>query len=181
MDKEKIEKAVKEILIAIGEDPEREGLRETPRRVAEALEELLAGYEKREEDFTVFETDSDGVVILRDIPIFSFCEHHLLPFIGKAHIAYLPNGKIAGVSKLVRTVEKYARRLQVQERLTKEIADELMKRLNPKGLIVLIEAEHLCMTLRGVRSPGSVVVTYQARGIYEDESLSRSILSLFGK
>lgn len=181
MDKEKIEKAVKEILIAIGEDPEREGLRETPRRVAEAMEELLAGYEKREEDFTVFETDSDGVVILRDIPIFSFCEHHLLPFIGKAHIAYLPDGKIAGVSKLVRTVEKYARRLQVQERLTKEIADELMKRLNPKGLIVLIEAEHLCMTLRGVRSPGSVVVTYQARGIYEDESLSRSILSLFGK
>ena len=181
MDKEKIEKAVKEILIAIGEDPEREGLRETPRRVAEALEELLAGYEEREEDFTVFETDSDGVVILRDIPIFSFCEHHLLPFIGKAHIAYLPNGKLAGVSKLVRTVEKYARRLQVQERLTKEIADELMERLNPKGLIVLIEAEHLCMTLRGVRSPGSVVVTYQARGIYEDESLSRSILSLFGK
>jgi GTP cyclohydrolase I len=181
MDKEKIEKAVKEILIAIGEDPEREGLRETPRRVAEAMEELLAGYEKREEDFTVFETDSEGVVILRDIPIFSFCEHHLLPFIGKAHIAYLPNGKIAGVSKLVRTVEKYARRLQVQERLTKEIADELMKRLNPKGLIVLIEAEHLCMTLRGVRSPGSVVVTYQARGIYEDESFSRSILSLFGK
>jgi GTP cyclohydrolase I len=181
MDKEKIEKAVKEILIAIGEDPEREGLRETPRRVAEAMEELLAGYEKREEDFTVFETDSDGVVILRDIPIFSFCEHHLLPFIGKAHIAYLPNGKIAGVSKLVRTVEKYARRLQVQERLTKEIADELMERLNPKGLIVLIEAEHLCMTLRGVRSTGSVVVTYQARGIYEDESLSRSILSLFGK
>jgi GTP cyclohydrolase I len=181
MDKERIEKAVKEILIAIGEDPERDGLRETPRRVAEAMEELLAGYEKREEDFTVFEDKSDGVIILRDIPIFSFCEHHLLPFIGKAHIAYLPNGKIAGISKLVRTIEKYSRRLQVQERLTKEIADELMERLNPKGLVVVIEAEHLCMTLRGVRSPGSVVVTYQARGIYEEESLSRSILSLFGK
>jgi len=181
MDKEKIEKAVKEILVAIGEDPEREGLRETPRRVAEAMEELLAGYEKGEEDFTVFEVESDVVVILRDIPLFSFCEHHFLPFIGKAHIAYLPNGKIAGVSKLVRTVEKYARRLQVQERLTKEIADELMERLNPKGLIVLIEAEHLCMTLRGVRSPGSFVITYQARGIYEDESLSHSILSLLRK
>ncbi|MGB9876602.1 MAG: GTP cyclohydrolase I FolE [bacterium] len=181
MDKKRIEKAVKEILIAIGEDPEREGLRETPRRVADALEELLAGYEEKEENFTLFEEDLNEVVILKDIPFFSLCEHHLLPFIGKAHIAYLPNHKIAGVSKLVRTVEKYARRLQVQERLTNEIADELMERLKPKGLIVLIEAEHLCMTLRGVRSPGSLVITYQARGIYEDESLARSILALFGK
>ncbi|MGB9608419.1 MAG: GTP cyclohydrolase I FolE, partial [bacterium] len=167
--------------IAIGEDPEREGLRETPRRVADALEELLAGYEEKEENFTLFEEDLNEVVILKDIPFFSLCEHHLLPFIGKAHIAYLPNHKIAGVSKLVRTVEKYARRLQVQERLTNEIADELMERLKPKGLIVLIEAEHLCMTLRGVRSPGSLVITYQARGIYEDESLARSILALLGK
>ncbi|MGC8842538.1 MAG: GTP cyclohydrolase I FolE [bacterium] len=181
MDKKRIEKAVKEILIAIGEDPEREGLRETPRRVADALEELLSGYEEKEENFTLFEEDLNEVVILKDIPFFSLCEHHLLPFIGKAHIAYLPNHKIAGVSKLVRTVEKYARRLQVQERLTNEIADELMERLKPKGLIVLIEAEHLCMTLRGVRSPGSLVITYQARGIYEDESLARSILALFGK
>ncbi|MGB9797746.1 MAG: GTP cyclohydrolase I FolE [bacterium] len=181
MDKKRIEKAVREILIAIGEDPEREGLRETPRRVADALEELLSGYEEKEENFTLFEEDLNEVVILKDIPFFSLCEHHLLPFIGKAHIAYLPNHKIAGVSKLVRTVEKYARRLQVQERLTNEIADELMERLKPKGLIVLIEAEHLCMTLRGVRSPGSLVITYQARGIYEDESLARSILALFGK
>lgn len=149
MDKKRIEKAVKEILIAIGEDPEREGLRETPRRVADALEELLSGYEEKEENFTLFEEDLNEVVILKDIPFFSLCEHHLLPFIGKAHIAYLPNHKIAGVSKLVRTVEKYARRLQVQERLTNEIADELMERLKPKGLIVLIEAEHLCMTRKG--------------------------------
>ena len=181
MDKVRIEKAIKEILLAIGEDPEREGLRETPKRVAEAMEELLSGYEKQEEDFTTFKEESDEVVILKDIPIFSFCEHHFLPFIGKAHIAYRPNGKIAGVSKLVRIVEKYARRLQVQERLTREIASELMEKINPKGLIVLVEAEHLCMTLRGVRSPGSVVITYQARGIYEDESLSRSILSLLRK
>jgi len=120
-------------------------------------------------------------VVLRDIPFFSLCEHHLLPFIGKAHIAYLPDGKIAGVSKLVRVVEKFARRLQVQERLTKEIADELWEKLQPKGLLVLLEAEHLCMTLRGVRSPGSVVVTLETRGIYQEESFKEAVLALLGK
>lgn len=181
MDKERIQKAVREILLAIGEDPEREGLRETPRRVADAFEELLAGYEVKEEDFTTFQDESGGTVVLRDIPFFSLCEHHLLPFIGKAHIAYLPDGKIAGVSKLVRVVEKFARRLQVQERLTKEIADELWEKLQPKGLLVLLEAEHLCMTLRGVRSPGSVVVTLETRGIYQEESFKEAVLALLGK
>ncbi len=182
MDKERIEKAVREILFAIGENPEREGLRETPRRVAEAMEELLKGYELKEDDFTVFQNQSQETVILRDIPFFSLCEHHLLPFIGKAHIAYIPQGKIAGVSKLVRVVDKYAHRLQVQERLTEEITNELWEKVQPKGLLVLLEAEHLCMTLRGVRSPGSLVVTLGVRGIYEEqESLRNAVLSLLGR
>lgn len=182
MDKERIEKAVREILLAIGEKPEREGLRETPRRVAEALEELLAGYEMEEDDFTVFENESQETVILKNIQFFSLCEHHLLPFIGKAHIAYIPQGKIAGVSKLVRVVEKYARRLQVQERLTREIMEELWERLEPRGLLVVLEAEHLCMTLRGVRSPGSLVVTLGVKGIYEEQkNLRDSILALLKK
>lgn len=181
MDKERIEKAVREVLIAIGENPEREGLLETPRRVAEALEELLAGYQI-EDDFAVFQDESKGTVILKDIPFFSLCEHHLLPFIGKAHIAYLPNGKIAGVSKIVRVVEKYSKRLQVQERLTKEIVDELWRQIQPLGLLVLLEAEHLCMTLRGVKSPGALVVTVEARGIYEEQKpLRNEIITLLKK
>lgn len=176
MDKGRIEQAVREILIAIGENPNREGLAETPRRVAEALEELLAGYEIKEDDFTVFHDRTSGTVILKDIPFFSLCEHHLLPFFGKAHIAYLPDEKIAGVSKLVRVVEKYARRLQVQERLTKEIADELWGKINPRGLLVLMEAEHLCMTLRGVKSPGSLVVTLESRGVYEEQEYLRDAI-----
>lgn len=182
MDKDRIEKAVREILLAIGEDPEREGLRRTPSRVAEALEELLAGYVPEEEDFTLFEDDSQQTVILKNISFFSLCEHHLLPFIGKAHIAYLPNGKIAGISKLVRVVEKHSRKLQVQERLTREITDELWERIKPRGLLVLLEAEHLCMTLRGVRSSGSLVVTLGVRGIYEEQaSLRDAILDLLRK
>lgn len=181
MDKERIERAVREILLAIGENPEREGLKETPRRVAEALEEMLAGYEREEDDFTVFSENLNETIILKDIPFFSFCEHHLLPFIGKAHIAYIPNGKIAGVSKLVRTVEKHARRLQVQERLTREIANELWEKLQPKGLLVLMEAEHLCMTLRGVKSPGSIVTTMEGRGIYEEETARNIILEILKK
>lgn len=181
MDISRVEKAIRELLIAIGEDPDREGLRETPRRVAEELEEFFSGY-KAEEDFTSFQESYQDVVILRDLSFFSFCEHHLLPFIGKAHIAYSPAGKIAGISKLARVVDKYARRLQVQERLTEQIADELMEKLQPKGLLVLLEAEHLCMVLRGVKRPGSLVVTSAVRGVYkEDPSLCRNILSLLGK
>jgi GTP cyclohydrolase I len=158
MDKARIEKAVREILIAIGEDPDREGLVETPKRVANMYEEIFAGLDSDPHRLLkVFdEGDNDEMVVVRDIPMYSMCEHHLLPFIGKAHIAYIPaDGKVIGLSKLARIVSDFAKRPQLQERLTSQIADFLEENLSPKGVAVVVEAEHLCMTMRGARAAGS--------------------------
>ena len=178
MDKEKIKQAVTMILEAIGEDPTREGLVQTPRRVAEMYQEVLAGLEENpQEHLSVFFTeDRHGeMVIVKDIPIYSMCEHHLMPFIGKAHIAYVPkDGKIVGISKLARVAEGYARRLQLQERLTTQIADAIMSELKPFGVLVIIEAEHLCMTMRGIKKPGSQTVTSAVRGVFEHRSSTRA-------
>lgn len=177
----RIERAVREILISIGEDPDREGLLRTPNRVARAYSELICGLSEdpRVHLRTVFHERYDEVVLLRDIEFHSLCEHHLLPFVGKAHVAYLPDGKVVGLSKLARLVEGYARRPQVQERLTTQIADALMDELNPVGAACIIEATHTCMTIRGVRKPGSTMVTSALRGIFKDNPPSRhEILSL---
>jgi GTP cyclohydrolase I len=176
VDKERIEKAVLEILAAIGEDASREGLQETPARVARMYEELLAGM--HEEPAThvqrVFTEDYNEIVLLRDIPFFSICEHHMMPFIGSAHVAYLPAGKVLGVSKLARIVECFAKRLQVQERLTMQIADFLMESVKPQGVAVVLEASHSCMTIRGIKKPGSMMVTSALRGIFIRDPRSRS-------
>ena len=164
----RIERAVREILLAIGEDPDRDGLRDTPARVARAYAEQFAGLRQRPEDVltTVFDADHDEMVLVRDIELYSTCEHHLVPFFGRAHVGYIPNekGQITGLSKLARLVDLYARRPQVQERMTSQIADALMERLEPRGVIVVIEAEHLCMSMRGVRKPGAKTVTSAVRG-----------------
>ncbi|MBN1457830.1 MAG: GTP cyclohydrolase I FolE, partial [Sedimentisphaerales bacterium] len=167
---------VKEILLAVGEDMKREGLRETPLRVAKMYEELLAGmsHDPSEHISKVFHENYDEVVLLKDIPFYSVCEHHMMPFIGKAHIAYLPDGKVLGVSKLARIVDCFARRLQVQERLTGQVADFLMENLKPKGVAVVIEASHSCMTIRGIKKPGSVMITSALRGIFIRDPRSRS-------
>jgi GTP cyclohydrolase I len=174
----RIERAVREILIAIGEDPERDGLRATPARVARAYAEQFAGLRQRPEDVlsTVFDADHDEMVIVRDIEVYGTCEHHLLPFIGVAHIGYIPNdkGQITGLSKLARLVDVYARRPQVQERMTSQIADALMDTLEPRGVVVVIEAEHLCMTMRGVRKPGARTVTSAVRGSFRDNDVTRA-------
>jgi GTP cyclohydrolase I len=172
----RIEKAVREILLAIGEDPDREGLIRTPNRVARAYGELMAGLrtEPREHLKTVFRERYDEVVLLRDISFHSLCEHHLLPFTGKAHVAYLPDGKVVGLSKLARLVEGFARRPQVQERLTTQIADALMEELQPIGAVCVIEATHTCMTIRGANKPGSTMVTSALRGIFKDNPSSRA-------
>lgn len=177
----RIERAVREILMAIGEDPDREGLLKTPNRVARSYAELTAGLfeDPREHLKTVFHERYDEVVLLRDIQFHSVCEHHLLPFTGRAHVAYLPDGKVVGLSKLARLVEGYARRPQVQERLTTQIADALMEELSPIGSACIIEATHTCMTIRGVKKPGATMVTSALRGIFKDNPASRSeILSL---
>ena len=176
VDKARIEKAVLEILAAIGEDASREGLRETPARVARMYEELLAGMNEEPAAHVqrVFTEDYNEIVLLRDIPFFSICEHHLMPFIGSAHVAYLPAGKVLGVSKLARIVECYAKRLQVQERLTMQIADFLMESIKPQGVAVVLEASHSCMTIRGIKKPGSVMVTSALRGIFIRDPRSRS-------
>lgn len=175
-DLKRIEKAVCEILEAVGEDPNREGLKDTPARVARMYAELLEGmhHEPAEHLSSVFSEKYDEIVLLRDIPFYSVCEHHLMPFIGKAHLAYLPDGKVLGVSKLARIVDAFARRLQVQERLTDQIADFLMKNLKPQGVAVVLEASHSCMTIRGIRKPGAVMVTSALRGIFKKDSRSRS-------
>ena len=181
VDLPRIEKAVREILIAIGENPDREGLARTPNRVARLYVELMAGLriDPREHLKTVFHERYQEVVLLRDIEFNSLCEHHLLPFTGKAHVAYLPDGKVVGLSKLARLVEGYARRPQVQERLTTQIADALMDELNPIGAAVVIEAVHTCMTIRGVKKHGSTMVTSELRGIFKENPASRAeILSL---
>jgi GTP cyclohydrolase I len=176
VDLKRIEKAVREILLAIGEDPDREGLLKTPNRVARAYAELMAGLREdpRQHLKTVFKECYDEIVILRDIPFHSLCEHHLLPFTGRAHVAYLPAGKVVGLSKLARLVDGFARRPQVQERLTKQIADALMTELNPVGAACVIEASHTCMTIRGVMKPGSLMVTSALRGSFRDNSTSRA-------
>ncbi len=171
----RIEKAVGEILLAVGENPKREGLEETPKRVANMYAELLAGmHEDPQEHVTsVFHERYDEIVLLRDVPFYSVCEHHMMPFIGKIHIAYLPDGKVLGVSKLARIVDCFARRLQVQERLTTQVADIMMKKLRPLGVLVVIEAEHLCMSMRGVRKPGVITVTSAVRGIFKQNQKTR--------
>jgi GTP cyclohydrolase I len=176
VDKAAIESAVRDILRAVGEDPDREGLRRTPERVGRMYEELFCGMREDPAGHldVAFTEEYDEMVVLRDISFFSVCEHHLLPFMGKAHVAYLPKGKIVGVSKLARVVEAFARRPQVQERLTCEIADLLMERLEAKGVAVVIEAEHTCMTIRGVRKPGSLMVTSAMRGLFKSKLATRT-------
>jgi GTP cyclohydrolase I len=184
VDIERIEKAVKEILLAVGEDVEREGLKKTPTRIANMYAELLAGMHEDPKQHlrSVFTEDYDEIVLLRDIPFYSICEHHLMPFIGSAHIAYLPSGGILGVSKLARIVDCFARRLQTQERLTGQIADFIMNNLKPRGAAVVLEASHSCMTIRGIKKPGSVMVTSSLRGIFRRDPKSRSeIMSLMHK
>ena len=171
MDLAKIEQGVRLILEGVGDDPEREGLLKTPERVARMYEECFAGlYEDPAVHFeTTFDEHHEELVIVRDIPFYSMCEHHLAPFFGKAHVAYVPakTGRICGISKLARLVDVYARRPQVQERLTSQVADTLVEQLNPQGVIVIMEAEHLCMSMRGVKKPGSKTTTSAVRGIFE--------------
>lgn len=176
IDSAKIEDAVRQILVAVGEDLDREGLRHTPKRVAKMYAELLAGmrHDPKEHLRSVFREEYNEVVLLRDISFSSICEHHMMPFIGKAHVAYLPDGQVLGVSKLARVVDCFARRLQVQERLTVQIADFLMDNLKPKGVAVVIEASHSCMTIRGIKKPGSVMVTSALRGIFIRDPRSRN-------
>lgn len=184
MDKQRIERAVREILLAVGEDPDREGLVETPRRVANMYEELFAGLEQDPTPFIKLfnEENNDEMVVVRDIPLHSMCEHHLLPFIGKAHIVYIPgDNKVIGLSKLARIVDHFARRPQLQERLTGQIADFLEENLHPKGVAVIIEAEHLCMTMRGVRAAGAQTRTSALRGIIRSDARTRGeALALIG-
>ena len=184
IDRPRIERAVREILIAIGEDPEREGVLGTPERVADAYAYLFAGLR---EDPTChleigFLESARDTVLVRDMPLASLCEHHILPFIGKAHLGYAPNGRVVGLSKLARLVEGYARRPQLQERLTAQIADALYENLGSRGSIVVIEADHSCMTMRGVQKPGSVTVTSAVRGVYEeDEALRAEAMALISR
>ncbi|MGN1328313.1 MAG: GTP cyclohydrolase I FolE [Eubacterium sp.] len=185
MDKERIMNAVREILIAVGEDPDREGLVETPKRVANMYEEIFAGLNEDPKQHLKFfdEKSNDEMVIVRDIPFSSMCEHHLLPFVGKAHIAYIPSdNKIIGLSKLARIVDNFAKKPQVQERLTHDIADFLNDNMNPKGVAVIIEAEHMCMTMRGAKAAGSKTQTSALRGIMRTDARSRAeVLALLDK
>ncbi len=177
IDLDRIAEAVRTILAAVGEDPEREGLIDTPRRVAKMYCELFAGLHQDPADVlgeAVFTVKYDEMVVLRDVPFHSVCEHHLLPFVGKAHIAYLPRDKVVGVSKLARVVELFAHRPQIQEQLTTQVADLLMDKLDPKGVGVVMEATHTCMTIRGVKKPGSVMVTSALRGLFKTDSATRA-------
>ncbi len=181
VNKEKIEEAVRLLLEGIGEDTDREGLRDTPKRVARMYEEIFSGMEEDagEHLSRTFTAENNEMILEKDIVFYSTCEHHLMPFYGKAHIAYIPDGKVVGISKLARTVEVFARRLQIQEKLTAQIADAVMECLSPRGVMVLVEAEHMCMTMRGVKKPGSHTVTMVSRGIFEeDETLKRTFLDL---
>ena len=178
IDQGRVEKAIREILEAIGEDPDRDGIQRTPERVASMYAELFSGLQQDPGDVlnVTFEAGHDEMVLERDIPFHSICEHHLIPFIGRAHVAYIPNddGRITGLSKLARLVEGYARRPQVQERLTTQVAETLERVLEPKGVLVVIEAEHLCMSMRGVRKPGAVTVTSAVRGLFRDCEATRA-------
>ncbi|MEC7506525.1 MAG: GTP cyclohydrolase I FolE [Actinomycetota bacterium] len=178
IDQERIAAAVREILFAIGEDPDRDGLLETPNRVARMYAEICAGLhqEPSEHLATMFEADHDEMVMVRDIPMYSLCEHHLIPFIGKAHVAYIPNrsGNVIGLSKVARLVDGFAKRPQVQERLTRQVADALEEHLQPRGVLVVMEAEHLCMSMRGVRKAGSSTVTSSVTGIFRANVATRA-------
>src|SRR6476659_6380279 len=173
--KKKIEKLIRQVLIELGENPDREGLIGTPRRIAEMYEEIFSGYHMNSELDISFNEETDAI-IARDIQFYSMCEHHMLPFYGKIHIAYIPDGKVFGISKLVRLVEKYSRRMQIQERLTKEIAGEIME-MGVKGVLVIIEGEHLCMKMRGVRND-SVILTLAHRGVMENKEIRENALVL---
>ena len=179
-DQERAERAVRELLLALGEDPEREGLKETPARVARALKENFEGLWQRPEDVltTTFDIGHEELVIIRDIEVFSHCEHHLTPFHGVAHIGYIPSGKITGLSKVARLVDLFARRPQVQERLTTQIADALVEILNPMGVIVIIDCEHLCMSMRGVRKSQARTTTSAVRGVLRDATTRAEAISL---
>jgi GTP cyclohydrolase I len=177
MDKKKVEKAIREILGAIGEDPGRKDLLETPRRVAEMYEEIFFGIKKdpTKELEVVLDQKHHEIILLKDIPLYSVCEHHLLPFIGRAHVAYIPkNGRVTGLSKVARVVDILSRRLQVQERLTTQVAEIIMSKLKPLGVMVVLEAEHLCMSMRGVKKPGTLTVTSAVRGIFKENEKTRA-------
>lgn len=178
MDKKKIEQAVKQILVAIGEDIKRDGLKGTPARVANMYEEIFSGIgtDPSQEIKVTFAEKYDEMVLVKDIPLYSVCEHHLMPFLGRAHVAYIPSkdGKITGISKLARVVDIAARRLQVQERLTINIAESIVSALKPRGVIVVIEAEHLCMSMRGINKAGTITVTSAVRGIFRDNEATRA-------
>jgi GTP cyclohydrolase I len=181
VDTERVAAAVREILIAIGEDPDRDGLRETPERVARAYQEMFTGLETDPAEVLAktFEIDHDEMVLVRDIEVWSTCEHHLLPFTGVAHVAYIPaKGRITGLSKLARLVDAFAKRPQVQERLTTQVADALVEYLHPQGVMVVIECEHLCMTMRGVRKPGAKTVTSAVRGVMNNPATRAEAMSL---
>ncbi len=178
MDKKMIEEGIKLVLKGIGEDIDREGLKGTPRRVAEMYEEIFSGIGKDPagELESMFDESHDEIILIKDIPFYSVCEHHLVPFIGKAHIAYIPNktGKIIGLSKLTRVFDIVAKRLQVQERLTSIVADTIMRKLKPRGVLVIVEAEHLCMSMRGVKKPNTLTVTSAVRGLFKENPASRA-------
>jgi len=179
-DQERAEKAVRELLLALGEDPEREGLKETPARVARAFKENFEGLWQKPEEVltTTFDIGHEELVIIRDIEVFSHCEHHLTPFHGVAHVGYIPSGKITGLSKVARLVDLFARRPQVQERLTTQIADALVEILNPMGVIVIIDCEHLCMSMRGVRKSQARTTTSAVRGVLRDAATRAEAISL---
>jgi GTP cyclohydrolase I len=179
VDQARAEAAVRELLIAIGEDPDRDGLKRTPARVASAYAEMFAGLSVADPDAvleTTFDENHDELVLVKDIPLYSICEHHLVPWHGSAAVGYIPgeDGRITGLSKLARIVDLYAKRPQVQERLTSQVADAVMRRLEPQGVVVVVQAEHLCMAMRGVRKPGSITVTSAVRGIFKDDPRSRA-------
>ncbi|SFE33822.1 GTP cyclohydrolase I FolE [Alteribacillus iranensis] len=184
-DHDKIESAVRLILEAIGEDPDREGLLDTPKRVARMYEEVFSGIHEDPAIHlqTVFGEDHEELVLVRDIPFYSMCEHHLVPFYGKAHVGYIPKGgKVTGLSKLARTVETVARKPQLQERITSTIANTILDTLEPHGVIVVVEAEHMCMTMRGIKKPGSETVTSAVRGVFEEDAAARAeVLSLINR
>jgi GTP cyclohydrolase I len=177
VDKKRIEKAVKEILLAIAEDVTRHDIKDTPKRVAEMYAEILGGTktDPAKELEVVFEKEHDEIVLLKGIPLYSICEHHLLPFFGRAHVAYIPsNNKVTGLSKIARVVDAFSKRLQVQERLTTDIAELIMRKLSPKGVLVVIEAEHLCMSMRGVKKPGVLTITSAVRGVFRQNEKTRA-------
>lgn len=184
MDKDKIIEGVKLILEGIGEDTNREGLIETPDRVARMYEEIFAGFDMKPSEILskTFSAENNDMVIEKDITFYSMCEHHLMPFYGKAHIAYIPTDRVVGISKLARTVEVYAKRPQIQERMTVQIAEALMENINAKGVMVVLEAEHMCMTMRGVKKPGSKTVTIATRGVFaEDSELKNTFIRIIGE